>query len=435
MQDKALKKPENTPVKTNIDSIKDLYNQRKPEIAKMLNDALAPDKLFMVAMTHVRKNPILAQCDRDSFVSALVESVQLGLDLNPALGYAYLVPKRKDGKWYVEFQPGYRGLIEIANRSGKVDDIYAQIVYENEEFKIEYGLRPTLKHIPKSPADRGGMVGAYAVARLKNGIERFEYLWKDEIDKKKKKRDSLKGDKPQYSPWSTSEEEMVKKTAVRRLGKWVSLSSQLVKASVMDEYRENGIEIDVIPVHGNATPEQINSKVTPIRGQVENKPEAGAVSEPKTELYDKNPEPAKPTLKEIKDSILKCADLDELKEVWTNFNKELKKDFTPEEIKEIESVKNTVKDKLFDAPVVVETDEVEETDGSKPALFDEDRDEAKYDVDLAEIAMALNECDTEKAVNEIWKNSMNVITKLKGDRLTQIMQIKKESIARVRKNA
>ena len=429
MQENAItKKPENMPAQTNIATIKNLYEGRKSEIARVLNDALAPDKLFMVAMTHIRKNPILAQCDANSFVNALVESVQLGLDLNPALGYAYIIPKKKDGRWYAEFQPGYRGLIYLANKSGIVNDIYAQIVYANEEFKIEYGLHPTLKHAPKSPSERGDIVGAYAVARLKSGIERFEYLWKDEIDKIKKKSESLKGEKPQYSPWNTSGEEMIKKTAVRRLGKWVPLSPQLVKASVIDEYREAGIEVEeVIPL--NVEPAG-REKVTPIRSGVESEPPQGESDEPKTLADDKTPESDKPTLKEVKDSILKCADLDELKEVWTHFNKELRREFVPEEIKEIEFVKNTVKDKLFDTPAGQE-DEI--SGKSKPCVSDDD--EAKYDADLAETAMALNECDSEKAVNAVWKNSMNIIAKLKGDRLTQIMQIKKESLARIKKNA
>ena len=170
--------------------------------------------------------------------------------------------------------------------------------------------------------------------------------------------------------------------------------------------------------------------VTHIKCGVESKPPQGESDEPKTLAGDKTPESDKPTLKEVKDSILKCADLDELKEVWTHFNKELRREFTPEEIKEIESVKNAVKDKLFDAPA---EPEAEISGKSKPVVSDDD--EAKYDADLAEIAMALNECDSEKAVNAVWKNSMNIIAKLKGVRLSQIMQIKKENLARVRKNA
>ena len=451
MENAAKNEPENIPAKTNLDLIKDLYDKRKGEIAKILNDMLAPDKLFMVAMTHIRRNPILAQCDRDSFVNAIVESVQLGLDLNPVYGYAYLVPKRKNGKLYVEFQPGYRGLIELANRSGKVADIFAQIVYSNEHCDIKYGLDPDIDHKPKSPSERGDIVGAYAVARLTNGVKRFEYLWKEEIEKIKKKSESLKSDKREYSPWTTSEEEMIKKTAVRRLGKWVPLSPQMMKASVEDECREAGIDMgDVIPAYAEpAGQESAGSKVTPIRPQ-NGLPESATVTDDscskdgdlkkdaaagQNEPTEVNPELAKKNFETVKSMLEESKTLDELKENWTYFYKELKSKFSEREIADMEAIKNKVKDKLFDAPPDTESEKC----GQAPAgLFSDngkEADDSGRKDEIEEIIAKFNAAGTEKEITGIWKDSMHVITKLKEDDLDRIMREKKKNIARVKKNA
>lgn len=448
--EQAQKTAAPAPVKTNIDLIKDLYEGRKQEIAKMLNDVLAPDKLFMVAMTHVRKNPILAQCDRDSFVNALVESAQLGLDLNPALGYAYLVPKRKNDKLYCEFQVGYRGLIYLATASGMVNDIFAQIVYDKEEFKIEYGLHPLIKHIPKPPSERGDIIGAYAVARLKNGVERFEYLWQEEIEKIKKKSESLKSDKPQFSPWNTSEEEMIKKTATRRLGKWVPLSPHLTSAAVVDEYRENGIEIDVTETEAmDVKTKQKNSNVidfTTPKGEDGQKGEK--TEEPQLPETDGKPEPEagnkeNSVIEAVKSRILECKNLEELKIAWENFNVH-KKEFSKEERKAVEILKDEVKNNLAAKPEPKKKKEEggkdlfnsNENHGNEPEC-ENSGEEPEYDedVEMHEIAVALNECETEKDINAVWKNSMNVISKLKGDGLKAIIKIKNDSINRVKENA
>ncbi len=451
MENAAKKEPENIPAKTNIDLIKDLYDKRKGEIAKILNNMLAPDKLFMVAMTHIRKNPILAQCDRDSFVNAIVESAQLGLDLNPAYGYAYLVPRRKNGKLYVEFQPGYRGLIELANRSGKVADIYAQIVYSNEYCDIKYGLNPDIDHKPKSPSERGEIVGAYAVARLTSGVKRFEYLWKEEIEKIKKKSDSLKGDKREYSPWNTSEEEMIKKTAVRRLGKWLPLSPQMTKASVEDEYREAGIEVgDVIPAYAEpAGPETADSKVTPIRPYnvtpESDKSNGGGCQEDEDLKKDAaagqneppavNPELAKKNFETVRSMLEESKTLEELKENWTYFYKELKSRFSPTEIADMEVIKNAVKDKLFDTPPDAESEKSGETPCGLFGDIGKETGDSEHKDEIEEIIAGFNSAETEKEITVIWKDSMHVISKLKEDDLDRIMKEKKKNISRVKKNA
>ena len=227
------------PKTSNAMVIKDLLEKSKEQIADALPKHLTPERIIRVAVTALRTNKELYDVEPYSFVSAIVQASQLGLEPDGFLGYAYLVPfKAKSGRKFVNLIIGYRGLIELARRSGNITNIYAQIVYENEKFKVEYGLKPTLKHIPLPPSKRGDEMGVYAVAQTKDGESIFQFLWKDEIDEIRK---TSKAGNSEYSPWTTFPEEMTKKTAIRRLAKYLPLSPEFTKAAVLDEYATVGI--------------------------------------------------------------------------------------------------------------------------------------------------------------------------------------------------
>ncbi len=226
--------------KNNVMIIKELLEKSKGQIADALPKHLTPERIIRVAVTALRTNKELYDVEPYSFVSAIIQASQLGLEPDGFLGYAYLVPfKAKSGRKFVNLIIGYRGLIELARRSGNVINIYAQIVYEKEKFKVEYGLKPTLKHMPLPPSARGeGIVGVYAVAQTKDGNSIFQFLWKDEIDEIKK---TSKAGNSEFSPWTTFPEEMIKKTAIRRLAKYLPLTPEFTKAAVLDEYATVGI--------------------------------------------------------------------------------------------------------------------------------------------------------------------------------------------------
>ncbi|PMU49001.1 recombinase RecT, partial [Pseudomonas sp. GP01-A3] len=85
-----------------------------------------------------------------SLMSAVLQSVKLGLE--PGLfGQAYLIPYGKE----VQFQIGYKGLIELAQRSGRISKIQAREVYEHDEFEVSYGIDDNIVHKPKLDGDRG----------------------------------------------------------------------------------------------------------------------------------------------------------------------------------------------------------------------------------------------------------------------------------------
>lgn len=222
-----------------IDTIRTLLEKSKGQIAAALPKHLNAERIVRVTMTSIQRNPDLLDCDPISLVGAVIQSSQLGLEPDGILGHAYLVPFRnmkKGGRLEVQFIPGYKGLIDLARRSGQVNRISAHIVYDGDVFKMEFGTSEVLEHIPVPPSQRGERKGVYAVAVLKDGSTHFEWLWEEEVQKVKAQSKASK-----FGPWVTHEDEMIRKTAIRRLVKYLPLSVELAKASAIDELAEAGI--------------------------------------------------------------------------------------------------------------------------------------------------------------------------------------------------
>ena len=224
--------------------VKTLLERFKGKIAEVLPKHVGVDRLVRTTMLCITQNPKLLQCDSKSFLRSVMQSASLGLELGTVLQLAYLVPFWNSSRNCLECQfiPGYRGLIDLARRSGQVADVYARIVYEKEKCEIEEGTLHGIKHTPLPPSKRGEKrVGAYAVARGREGrVLGWEWMWAEEIEAiRKKSLDQKKN--PKDNPWNTHEEEMWKKSPVRRLAKWLPLSPEFQRAASIDEYQEEGI--------------------------------------------------------------------------------------------------------------------------------------------------------------------------------------------------
>lgn len=101
-----------------------------------------------MGLNAVSNTSALEKCTPMSFVAALMNAAQLGLEPNTPLGQAYLIPYRNKKKGVVEcqFQIGYKGLIDLVYRNENVQTIQAQAVYENDVFEYELGLESKLRH-------------------------------------------------------------------------------------------------------------------------------------------------------------------------------------------------------------------------------------------------------------------------------------------------
>src|SRR5262245_40392277 len=121
------------------------------------------DKFLRVAITAIQQNPDLLKQDRSSLYAAIMTAAQLGLLPDVQLGECYFIPRK--GK--VCCDPGYRGLIKLA-RQGDIGHVEAELIYENDRTLYVLGDNSKLE-IMVNWRDRGAMVGAYALAKYRDG--------------------------------------------------------------------------------------------------------------------------------------------------------------------------------------------------------------------------------------------------------------------------
>lgn len=207
------------------------------QLGKALPSFLKADKFTRMSRTELKQNLNLQQCDPLSVTGALIQSAELGLVPASALGQAYLIPRynRKKGKTECQMMVGYRGMLELARRSGQVKTIHAFIVYANDTFKIKYGFTPRIDHIP-STENRGDFKCVYAVATLKSGEKQFEMMTRQEVTQIKDR--AKKSDNDLQSIWEDHFDEMARKTVIRRLFKYLPISLEMNQAIGLDEQWE-----------------------------------------------------------------------------------------------------------------------------------------------------------------------------------------------------
>jgi recombination protein RecT len=194
-----------------------------------------------------------------------MSAAQLGLEPNTPLGQAYLIPYKNKGVDEVQFQLGYKGLIDLAYRSGEVELVQAHIVYENDEFICEYGLEPKLVHKP-ADSDRGEPIKVYAMFKTKSGGYGFEVMSMDDVRRHAEKYSQAY--KSGFSPWKTNFEEMAKKTVLKKVLKYAPLKSDFVKAVVQDESIKNEISEDMYEVKNDNVFEAEYTEVNEETGEV-----------------------------------------------------------------------------------------------------------------------------------------------------------------------
>lgn len=223
----------------------------KAQMALALPKHVTADRLARVALTEVRRNPALARCDQHSFLGALMTCAQLGLDPGGPLGHAYLVPfeNRKANRTEVQFIVGYRGMIDLARRSGQIMSIEARAVYEGDSFSVRFGLDSHLEHVPDFDSPNRTQVDklrfVYAVAKLRDGGVQFEVMSRREIEAvRAQSKAGASG------PWQTHYEAMALKTVVRRLFKYLPVSIELAQALEQDERADLGMPQDY-PIDGD----------------------------------------------------------------------------------------------------------------------------------------------------------------------------------------
>lgn len=199
------------------------------QIGMALPKHMSAERMIRVTLTALQRNPKLLECDKKSIIGCVVEASELGLEPNGVMGHAYMVPfknnKARPAVMEAQLMVGYKGLIDLARRSGKVSVINAEVVYARDLYKVKKGLHPDLIHEPyDEDEDRGEIIAAYATAKIEGAEDpQFVTLTHSEIEALRKRSRAA-----QNGPWVTDYAAMCKKTAIRQLCKLLPCSIEQV---------------------------------------------------------------------------------------------------------------------------------------------------------------------------------------------------------------
>lgn len=182
----------------------------KKQFANALGDASAP---FVASVMEIySSDSSLLQCEPSSVISEALKAAILKLPIIKSLGFAYIVPFKKNNVMIPTFIPGYKGYIQLAMRTGQYKTINADKVYEGE-LNVVNKLTGEINFSGARKSDV--VIGYFAYFELLNGFSKTLYVTKDDVIKHAKKYS--KSYNSTASPWTTEFDAMSLKTVIRNL--------------------------------------------------------------------------------------------------------------------------------------------------------------------------------------------------------------------------
>lgn len=257
-----------SPAQQKFRTLADMVSSRKSYFANVLPSHVGADRFAKVVIAALSKEPKLLGCTPESVLLSVTQAAQLGLEPTGTLGSAYLVPYGNACQLII----GYRGLIDLARRSGQIMTIEAHVVRERDRFECTFGLEPKLTHEPHWGEDPGELSFVYAIARLTGGAVQYEVMSRAQVEAIR--RGSKAG---KSGPWVDHFDEMARKTVVRRLCKYLPLSVELATALEHENNLDAGAvtfdplpetEAEVIEQGTAALPEKQPSRTEAVKARV-----------------------------------------------------------------------------------------------------------------------------------------------------------------------
>lgn len=243
-----------------------------PRILQLIPHHVLPDRLLAAALTARNRNPDLMKCTDVSVIRTVIQAAQMGFDVSGLGGKAWAVPFYNRDKQVFEAQliVGYRGLVELAVRTGQVVAIWSREVYEHEHFVYRDGLQQVLEHVPEGPRKEDEVpIGAYAVALYTNGFRKAEAMNRVQLETIRSRSKT-----PTGPAWTQNRSEMDRKTVTRRLCKWLPDSYELMRTLDAEERMERGevplSDIDLTPEPGpaQALPTQAATQTERVKAKI-----------------------------------------------------------------------------------------------------------------------------------------------------------------------
>ena len=227
---------------------------RQDAVSKRLNELLgkrAPQ--FVTSLVSaVNANSLLAGCKPESVLTPALTAASLDLPINQNLGFAYLIPyKNKTGE-VCQFQMGYKGFIQLAQRSGYYKTINATDVREGEMTGFDrLSGELSFEWLDGAERSKAKVVGYVAYFQLLNGFEKSLFMTTEELEKHAQKY-SKNYAKYKTGLWADNFDSMAKKTVLKLLiSKFGPLNTQLEDAiqkdqTADDEYVDNPNKVEVV---------------------------------------------------------------------------------------------------------------------------------------------------------------------------------------------
>jgi recombination protein RecT len=208
----------NEVILANANNVQQALAKNMTALKSLLPAAIAPEKMARLAMNQLRLNPALQKCSVESFMGAIMQSSALGLEID-SRQLAYLIPYGNE----VQFQAGYKGLINLFYNSSMAKSLIARTVCKNDtfEFDLSSGEKPVHKY--SLTEDRGEVIAYYCIAELKTGSFNFELMTKSDAEKHKQKFSKV-GSK---SPWVNNFDSMALKTVIIKALKYMPKATEM----------------------------------------------------------------------------------------------------------------------------------------------------------------------------------------------------------------
>jgi recombination protein RecT len=221
-----------------------LLRQYEPDLALALPDGMTEDRFKSIVLNQVRINKQLLNVEPLTLVASVMLSAQLGLEPGPPMGLSWIIPRRNRGQLEASMQIGYRGLVQLAYRSGNVKRIEAHIVEEGDDFDYRFGVGGWA--IDWKPLGEPGRdwTHVFCVAETVQGAEMVEIMTKAEVEAHRN-RYSPQWDKG-GSAWKSNEPEMARKVVTAKLCRQLPMSSEFRMATVADGMTPRELRPDLV---------------------------------------------------------------------------------------------------------------------------------------------------------------------------------------------
>lgn len=265
------------PVKSAQDVFKAQLERSWPRIAAVAPKAMNKERMFQLALSAYNQTPELAKCSTASVLGCLMKCTALGMEPSAVdgLGRAYILPfyNKKTGGTEATFILGYKGMIDLARRSGQLTDISARVVHDGDDFEYEYGLDEKLRHIPSTePIEGRQLTHVYMVAHFKDGGHYIDVMTRDEVEAVRKRSKAAN-----FGPWKTDYEAMAMKSVIRRAFKFMPVSVEAAGAVNADETVQTVNEGEGDPIVAMPDVIEVEADVVDAPSNVD--PETGEVTD------------------------------------------------------------------------------------------------------------------------------------------------------------